>query len=143
PLEFRPHSPPKGPTMKTQWRGSRLAVTLLFATALAGYAQAQASSRARGTEVTLKGSLVCQGVCISDPNAGDHEVVLFAIEGTRDIRAEVNKIMKEFYPDKGLDADAAQKLMDRFSARLKYYIAPDSPALKDAKNRGKNHYCMP
>src|SRR5262249_43504855 len=27
--------------------------------------------------------------------------------------------------------------------RLKFYIAEDSPALKDAKNTGKNHYCMP
>src|SRR5205807_590311 len=51
--------------------------------------------------------------------------------------------LKEFYPEKGLDAEAAQKLMDQFSARLKYYIAPESPALKDSKNTGKNHYCMP
>ena len=36
--------------------------------------------------------------------------------------------------------------MDQFSARLKFYISPDSPALQDAKytkNRGANHYCMP
>ena len=70
-------------------------------------------------------------------------MVVFAIDGTREIRAEVDKIVKEFYPDKGLDGDAAQKLMDQFSARLKFYIAPDSPPLKDAKNTGKNHYCMP
>ncbi|HMF13721.1 MAG TPA: SUMF1/EgtB/PvdO family nonheme iron enzyme, partial [Gemmataceae bacterium] len=35
------------------------------------------------------------------------------------------------------------KLMDQFSARLKYYLVPDSPALKDSKNTGKSHYCMP
>ena len=52
--------------------------------------------------------------------------------------------MKDFYPDKGLDADAAQKLMDQFSARLKFYIAPDSPALKDDKNkRGRTITAMP
>jgi formylglycine-generating enzyme required for sulfatase activity len=70
-------------------------------------------------------------------------MVLFAIDGTREIRSEMDKISKEFYPEKGLDAVAAQKLMDQFSARLKFYIAPDSPALKDAKNTDKNHYCMP
>ncbi len=36
-------------------------------------------------------------------------MVLFAIDGTREIRAEVNKIVKEFYPDRGLDGDAGQK----------------------------------
>jgi len=36
--------------------------------------------------------------------------------------------------------------MDEFSAKLKFHIAPDSPALKNpnlAKNAGKSHYCMP
>ena len=94
-------------------------------------------------EVTLKGSLVCNGACVPDPKEEDHVMVLFAIDGTAEIRAEVDKIMKDFYPDKGLDAEAAQKLMDQFNTRLKFYIAPDSPALKDDKNRGKNHYCQP
>jgi formylglycine-generating enzyme required for sulfatase activity len=69
-------------------------------------------------------------------------MVLFAIDGTPAIRAEVDRIMKRFYPDRGLDADAAQKLMDRFSVRLKFYLAPDSPALRGDKNTGKNHYCQ-
>jgi formylglycine-generating enzyme required for sulfatase activity len=100
---------------------------------------------APAADVTLKGSLMCNGACIPDPKEKDHGLVLFAIDGTAEIRAELDKIMKELYPDKGLDAAAAQKLMDQFSARLKYYIAPDSPALteKDKKNAGKNHYCMP
>jgi formylglycine-generating enzyme required for sulfatase activity len=33
--------------------------------------------------------------------------------------------------------------MDQFSSRIKYYIDPESPALKDNKNIGKNHYCQP
>jgi len=83
------------------------------------------------------------GACIPDPKMEDHGLVIFAIDGTAEVRASVERIMKDFYPDKGLDAEAAQKLMDQFSTRLKYHIAPDSPALKDAKNRGGNHYCMP
>ena len=32
--------------------------------------------------------------------------------------------------------------MDQFAARLKFYVDPESPALKDDKNKGKNHYCQ-
>src|SRR5262249_28884871 len=84
-------------------------------------------------EVTLRGSLVCNGATIPEPKAVDHVMALFAIDGTDKVRAEVDRIVREYFPDQGLDAEAAQKLMDQFSARLKYYIAPDSPALKDAK----------
>jgi hypothetical protein len=102
-----------------------------------------AGAPARGAEVTLQGSLVCNGACIPEPKAGDHRMVLFALDGTPEVRAEVKKILAESYPDRGLDAAAAEKVMDQWSARLKYDLAPDSPALKDAKNTGKNHYCMP
>ena len=87
--------------------------------------------------------MVCNGACIPDPKADDHVMVVFAIDGTPEIRAEVDRIIKEFYPDRGLDGDAAQRLMDEFSARLKFYLAPDSPALSGARNTGKNHYCQP
>lgn len=33
--------------------------------------------------------------------------------------------------------------MDQFSEKLKYHLAPDSPALKDLKKKGDSHYCMP
>ena len=53
--------------------------------ALAGY------SHAEGTEVTIKGSMVCNGACIADPKEKDHLMVVFAIDGTREIRAEVDR----------------------------------------------------
>jgi formylglycine-generating enzyme required for sulfatase activity len=108
----------------------------------ADYTSAADKLAGKGEEVTLKGSLVCNGACVPNPKEEDHVMVLFAIDGTAEIRAEVDKIMKDFYPDQGLDAEAAEKVMDEFSARLKYYLAPDSPALKDDKNKGKNHYCQ-
>jgi hypothetical protein len=80
---------------------------------------------------------------VPDPKKEDHNLVLFAIDGTDEIRTAMEGIIKDGYPDKGLDAEAAQKLMDQFSTKLKYYIAPDSPALKDDKNTGDKHYCMP
>jgi formylglycine-generating enzyme required for sulfatase activity len=96
---------------------------------------------ATGAEVTLKGSLICNGACIPAPKAADHGLVLFAIDGTEEVRAEVTKLLKD-YPEKGLDAEAAQKLMDNFSAKVKYHLDPESPALKTMK-KGKGHYCMP
>src|SRR5207253_5821 len=130
-------------TMITRWRASALTAGVLMFTALAGHARAGEQPRVLGAEITLKGSLVCNGACIPAPKEEDHGMVLFAIDGTAEVRAEVDKIMKEFYPEKGLDGEAAQKLMDQFSARLKFYIDPDSPALKGDKNKGKNHYCQP
>jgi len=131
--------------MPTQYLRSGIAIGCLLLIAL-GYARGEGESTAQGREVTLKGSMICNGACLSDPKEPDHGLVLFAIDGTPEIRETVDQLIKEFYPDEGLDGDAAQKLMDQFSTRLKYYISPDSPALEDAKykkNTGKNHYCMP
>jgi formylglycine-generating enzyme required for sulfatase activity len=89
-------------------------------------------------DVTLKGSLVCDGACVADPKTADHGLVLFVAEGP-----VAERLVKEGFPEQGLDADAAVKLMDEFSRRLKVRLDPDSPALKDSKNAGKNHYCMP
>jgi formylglycine-generating enzyme required for sulfatase activity len=127
--------------MGTRWLGWRFAVGFSIIVGLAGYAPLNGETPAQ--VVTLRGSMVCNGACIPDPKEADHGLVVFAIDGTPEIRAEVDRIVKEFYPDRGLDAKAAQKLMDQFSARLKYHLAPDSPALKDAKNTGPKHYCMP
>jgi formylglycine-generating enzyme required for sulfatase activity len=92
-------------------------------------------------DVTLKGSLVCNGACVPTPKAEDHVMAFFAIDGTAQIRAEVDRILNAFLPEKGLDAEAAQKLLEQFDTRLKYYIVPDSPAMKNDRNRGQNHYC--
>src|SRR5213596_392514 len=117
------------------WYAPALAASVLMFTALTGSTRAGDQAPARRVEVTLKGSMVCNGACVPHPKTEDHVMVLFAIDGTAEIRAEVDRTMKDFYPDKGLEAEAAQKLMDQFSARLKFYLAPDSPALKDDKNR--------
>jgi hypothetical protein len=114
-----------------------LAIVLLARAILVGGPQAG------GAETTLRGSVVCNGACVPDPQERDHGLVLFAIDGTDEVRATLKRIMKDFYPDQGLDAKAAQKLIDQFSAHLKYYISPDSPALQSTKNKGANHYCMP
>jgi hypothetical protein len=121
-----------------------LAASLSMFLAVADSVRPEDPSPGPGAAVTLQGTMVCNGACLPDPKDEDHVPVLFAIDGTPEVRAEVEKIVKEFYPKKGLDADAAQKLMDQFSTRLKFCIDPDSPALQDVKkNTGKNHYCQP
>jgi hypothetical protein len=129
--------------MSRQCQEKRSTVKRCFAIALAGFALILADSPARGDEVTLKGSVVCNGACVPDPKKEDHGLVIFAIDGTADVRATVERILTEYFPEKGLDADAAVTLMDQFSTRLKYHIASDSPALKMIESKGKDHYCMP
>jgi formylglycine-generating enzyme required for sulfatase activity len=106
-------------------------------------ASALFGSPAVGAEVTLQGSLVCNGACVPDPAEADHHLVLFALDGTEEIRGAVEQLVKDHYPATGLDAEAAQKLMDRFADRLKYHVASDSPALQKAKTKAAAHYCMP
>src|SRR5262245_35957699 len=87
-----------------------------FAIALAVVSLVSGGSQARGDDVTLKGSVVCNGACVPDPKKEDHGLVVFAIDGTAEVRATLERIMKDFYPDRGLDAEAAQNLMDQFSS---------------------------
>jgi formylglycine-generating enzyme required for sulfatase activity len=124
-------------------RSFRLALELCSIVLLGGYWLAFSNGPAAAAEVTLRGSLVCNGACVADPKKTDHVLVLFAIEGTAEVVAERDRIVKNYFPARGLDAEAAQKLLDQFSARLKYYIAPDSPAFPGDKNTGAGHYCMP
>jgi formylglycine-generating enzyme required for sulfatase activity len=131
--------------MKAPQRIVRVAVGILLLTIWMSRST-EIRALAAESEVMIMGSMVCNGACIANPQADDHVMVIFAIDGSSEIREEVDRIVKEYYPDEGLDADAAQKLMDQFSARLKYYLSADSPALQDpkyTKNRGQNHYCMP
>jgi formylglycine-generating enzyme required for sulfatase activity len=110
--------------------------------ALAAMAACLGGGIARGAEVTLKGSLVCNGACVPGPKKEDHGLVLFAIDGNEEVRAAVARVLKDHYPDKGLDAGAARKVMEELGSRIRYHISPDSPALKEMKKPAA-HYCLP
>lgn len=106
--------------------------------------QAQQSSVASiNRELTLQGSLLCNGACLPDPKPEDHLMVLYAIDGTPEIRTAVAKLLDDFYPDQGLNADSAARLMAEFTARLKYYLSPQSPAFPNAQSTLESHYCQP
>jgi hypothetical protein len=83
-------------------------------------------------EVTLKGMVLNQA------HTGEEEpsVFVYVLDGPPEVKAEFDKIMIEYYPEKGLDGDAARRLLDQFTARLKYYI--DGP-LADKLREGATY----
>src|SRR3954452_9131734 len=85
----------EGLTMMMSWRATALAASVLMLPVLTGSTRAEDQAPARRAEVTLKGSMVCNGACVPHPKAEDHAMVLFAIDGTAAIRAEVDRIMKD------------------------------------------------
>ena len=44
-----------------------------------------------GAEVTIKGGLQCNGMCVPDPKKDDHVLVVFAVDGSPEITAKVKK----------------------------------------------------
>jgi len=72
-----------------------------------------------GKEITLK------GMVLNNAHTGEEQkgVFLYVLDGPPEIRAQVEKIVAEYYLEKGLDADAARKLQDLWTQRLKYFIA--------------------
>ena len=76
------------------------------------------------TSPVVAGEVTIKGMVLNNIHTGERQksVFVYALEGTPEIRAEVDKIMAEHYPDRGLDADAARRLQDQFSMKLKYFI---------------------
>jgi hypothetical protein len=97
----------EGASMNFHCRQWRFALGVLLLLETSASLRADGPSQAAGTPMTLKGSMVCNGACIPDPNREDLTMVVFAIDGTREIRDEVEQVVKDFYPDDGLDAEAA------------------------------------
>jgi len=80
------------------------------------------------TEVTIKGNVLCNRATdikdwFWDPKDGDHTPVIYALDGTPEIAAEVRTIMAG-YPERGLDVTSALEIQDQFTRRLKYFISP-------------------
>jgi hypothetical protein len=93
------------------------AVALLLSTALATRGEDQVKP-VPAVGVTLIGNV------LSNVHTGekDRSVFLLAYDGTPEIKAEFAKIVADYFPDGGLDADAARKLQDKFMALLTYRI---------------------
>jgi hypothetical protein len=89
-----------------------------------------------GQEVTITGSLMCNWATLAapkakadEPNHPEHNIVcIYAIDGSPTIKAEIDKVMADYFPDAGLDGEAGKKLLDQWEGRLKFYIARGTPA---------------
>jgi formylglycine-generating enzyme required for sulfatase activity len=100
-------------------------------------------------QITIKGCLLCDWVTLPHPRSSlgpppldpEHKFAIYAFDGTPEIRANVERIIAELYPEKGLDGDAAKILQDQFTRRLKYFVSPDSPALKDMYKTLHSYEC--
>src|SRR5271169_3654347 len=69
-------------------------------------------------QVTIKG-MVLNHVHTGEKDRG---VFLYALDGPPQIKTQIEKIIAEYYPDRGLDGDTARTLLDQFTGRLKYYV---------------------
>jgi len=97
-------------------------VVVLFAVAVlpiaAGAANAGEPAPPTGDQVTIKG-MVLNNVHTGEKDAS---VFVYALDGPPQVKAEFDKILAEFYPDESLDGAAARRLLDQFTARMKYFI---------------------
>ena len=81
-----------------------------------------------GKQITIVGPAMCARSCAPLPDEVDHDVVMFALDGAPEVKAELDRIMNEFYPETGLNCDPAIKLLAMFDQRLKYHIVPGALA---------------
>jgi formylglycine-generating enzyme required for sulfatase activity len=116
---------------------------LLFVVLIPGLSRPAAActgiSELPSDPVTIEGCLLCNWVTLPEPKSQlgppplgpEHVFAFYALDGTPDIRAEVQKLVADYFPEAGLDGDAAQAIQDQFTRRLKYFVSPESPALQD------------
>ena len=108
---------------------SAVTAAVLWAVASGCGRAAEIGSAPQGGEVTIEGNVVCHRATMTSPWDGtsqgsDHFPVMFAVEGTPEIAATVADLMDKHWPPEGLDVEAAQRLLDEWSSRLAYYVAP-------------------
>jgi len=84
----------------------------------AGAADPDNRSSEHAEQVTIKG-MVLNHVHTGEK---DRSVFVYALDGPPAIRSEFDRIMADYYPDRGLDGDGARTLLDQFTARLKYFV---------------------
>jgi formylglycine-generating enzyme required for sulfatase activity len=83
-----------------------------------------------GAEITVAGVSMCERACAVDQNQVEHNVVLFAMDGSPQVKSQVEAILEKFYPDRGLDCDQAKLLLEQFDKNLKYYLVPGPLAIQ-------------
>ena len=86
-----------------------------------------ADPKPAGSEVTLKGAGVYAEELWKPAKGGtpSKTPAICAIEGTPEVAAALEGIMKEDWPGDSIDADQAVKMQTHFCERLLYYVTPN------------------
>ncbi len=70
-------------------------------------------------------SYICKDQYGKDPDG--NFTVIYALDGSKpEIAAEFHKVIEDYFPEKGMDCQAAVELQEQIDARVRYYI--DAPA---------------
>ncbi len=112
--------------------GMSLIALSLAASVTAGEGKPAVEARpgvAGADEVTIKGVMMCEVCCTRNlareaAKEAEKTLVLFAVEGTPEVTAALDGIMKEYYSGDSIDGEQARKIQEEFEKRLKYYVTP-------------------
>ncbi len=108
-------------------RSSRLVWIVSFARGLGpvlAVDDADAPRQAGNQGAEQAETVTIKGMVLNHIHTGEKDpaVFVYALDGPPPVKAEFEKIMADYYPERGLDADAARALLDRFTAGLKYFV---------------------
>ena len=114
--------------MKRTFRSSGVLLAVAMTAILSGKILLAQEKQAAATsqEITLKGPVMSEAsALLNPPDSAEKILLLVAVEGTPEVTATVDAIMKENWPGEGsMDAEHARKLNNEWIKRLKYYITP-------------------
>lgn len=111
------------------------ALLLVAAWTAVGSGSAGLRPASAAPEVTLKGLVMCSKQIAPEPKPEDcNSLVLYAFEGTPEVRAALDEIMAKHYPDGGWTVEQARSVMAQFDAHLRYWIPP-GPVTKQYHNQ--------
>ena len=88
-------------------------------------------------QVALKGMVVWEQNPSGKDGIGSHQV-LYAMEGTTEIAATWEKLMRDYWPGEAMDCDQARQFDDGVTKLCKYYLAPHQAATRQFRIYG--HY---
>lgn len=77
----------------------------------------------KGPTVTISGVVICSRVAAPREDEGLHKPILYAYSGTGQIRSDLDRIVKTYYPDGvGLDVARARKVQAQFDKSLRFFL---------------------
>ena len=81
--------------------------------------------------ITLKGNVMCNTAVdgeafIKQRLPGEHELVFFAVTGTKEVDNIVSALLDAYFPAEGMNTDQAQGLIDGFKRELKFFLKCDA-----------------